>query len=68
MRVLMGVKMKMTNADKIRAMSDEELEELLFRARSSDTAPWCDYRKCKTESTCRVCRHNWLKQDVSDNG
>lgn len=58
----------MTNADKIRAMTDEELAHLLNTC-------VCPTKKCPKEfddrckmSDCEKCWRDWLKQEVSDNG
>ena len=52
-----------TNADRIRAMSDEELAKTI----SGDAIyPWCtEEEPCKYES-CTDCVLAWLKQEVSD--
>ena len=51
-----------TNADRIRAMSDEELEPTIL-AFKLGYAPWCDHH-CKNEGEygCDTCILNWLKQ------
>ena len=55
----------MTNADRIRAMTDEELAELL--------APvLCPYLDCPSElpfedtTTCKDCWLDWLRQEVDN--
>ena len=53
----------MTNADKIRAMTDEELAYVVM----------CQYGQCPDRFTCEEaycfrCSLDWLKQEVSDNG
>lgn len=53
-----------TNADKIRAMGDEELSGFLCKVRNGDAPMWCDYRKCETRSSCSACRLNWLKHEA----
>ena len=52
-----------TNADKFRAMSDEELAKTI----SGDAIyPWCtEEEPCKYES-CTDCVLAWLKQEVHD--
>jgi hypothetical protein len=55
----------MTNADKIRTMTDEELVGVV-------TCPhiYCQYSDDKYESeirSCNVCIRNWLKQEVFNN-
>ena len=56
----------MTNADRIRAMSDEELEEFI-RAISLCYEPWCDHH-CVMEGdyNCNSCLAKWLKQPVEE--
>ena len=51
---------KQTNADRIRAMTDEELAETI----SGDAIyPWCTEEPCKYES-CTDCVLAWLKQEA----
>lgn len=53
---------KATNADRIRDMSDEELEEGI-RSLSLGYEPWCDYHcKMKGEDDCNRCLRIWLQQ------
>ena len=52
---------KMTNANRIRAMTDEELSDFLGRQRYYPV--WCD-DNCQT--ACRDCRLKWLKEDVKE--
>ena len=53
----------MTNADRIRAMSDEELAEYIGQHtlcdRIQDEGDWCDKR-----AVCRDCLTDWLRQPV----
>ena len=59
----------MTNADKIRAMTDEELIKY-FRVGicsmiQMEEKKWC--RAVKGNGTgCFDCQYNWLKQEVED--
>ena len=54
-----------TNADRIRAMSDEELAK--FFDSEACLFPWCDMSCGDVEETpCRQCILKWLKQEVSD--
>lgn len=47
----------MTNADKIRAMTDEELVKHIV----------CEYQICeRDELDCNSCILDWLKQEVSE--
>ena len=47
----------MTNADRIRAMSDEELAEFISACGCPDHSNYC-------EASCTVCTLKWLKQPV----
>ena len=49
-----------TNADRIRAMSDEELAAMTKYTGCPDPHLPCG------ESTCYQCRLNWLRQPVKD--
>lgn len=55
---------KVTNADRIRSMSDEEMEDFLDRWALGDI----DYSKtfcslCDGQFDCHECRLDWLKQE-----
>ena len=50
----------MTNADRIRAMSDEELSAIILCTKQFDMNATCD------RMTCHQCALNWLKQPVKD--
>ena len=56
----------MTNADRIRDMSDEELAEFISRIEIGDFGPqvygktFCDL--CKVQYECDDCRLWWLQQ------
>ena len=57
----------MTNADRIRSMTDEELADMLsiFNCPASDHG--CN--DClKHMGNCAYCWLDWLKQEVCDNG
>lgn len=52
----------MTNADRIRSMSDEELAVVMYH-------PFCDTRtdkECKAFGDCNQCALEWLQQPVED--
>ena len=51
----------MTNADRIRSMTDEELAEFLFHAWNN--ASWCSAKDCPDEDSCLPCWLDWLKQE-----
>ena len=53
-----------TNADRIRAMSDEELAELIFDCVACDDCP-VGSKKCKREFVkCKDAALCWLKQEA----
>ena len=55
-------KRKQTNADRIRTMSDEELEDAI-RVISLGYEPWCDHHcKMQGEDNCNTCLKKWLQQ------
>ena len=60
----------MTNADKIRSMSDEELSEFISRIEIGDFGPqvygktFCDM--CKGQNECDDCRLWWLQQQAEE--
>ena len=60
----------MTNADRIRAMSDEELSEFISRIEIGDFGPqvygktFCDM--CKGQYECDDCRLWWLQQPAEE--
>lgn len=49
-----------TNADRIRAMSDEELAKFLY------TDPMCEGQRYCSEYGCEDCILDWLRQPVKD--
>ena len=52
-----------TNADRIRAMSDEELAEFIYRCEMSEidyAKTFCDL--CNGQYECDQCRLDWLQQ------
>ena len=52
-----------TNAQKIRAMSDEELAEFIYRCEMSEidyAKTFCDL--CNGQYKCGQCRLDWLQQ------
>ena len=52
---------KMTNAQKIRAMNDEELAEFL-----DENAEYCHVGLCKDGETCRICCLRWLQMTAEE--
>lgn len=56
-----------TNADRIRSMTDEELEDFLDRWGLGDinySKTFCDM--CEGQFDCHECRLDWLKQEATD--
>ena len=58
-RARLGLGDPMTNADRIRAMSDEELADFITNCGCYDHA-----RDCR--ASCKDCTMDWLKQPVED--
>ena len=62
LNVLDSAKKPQTNADRIRSMTDEELEDGIRKLRLG-YEPWCDYHcKMQGEGNCNICLKDWLKQ------
>ena len=62
---------RMTNADKIRAMTDEELAYFIAEQRFCTVNPIADEFRIDVTFQFVNCKNNmldWLKQEVSDNG
>lgn len=59
--------MPKTNADRIRAMSDEELATTIHALHLGWTGLWCDHH-CENEGDdgCDKCIAEWLKQPVEE--
>ena len=56
---------KQTNADRIRAMSDEELAE--FMSKSSGCGPEWDKEYCNSKQRCgENCWLDWMREEVDD--
>ena len=60
-----------TNADRIRAMSDEELAHAIlydFESETDERIPWCNFTNCNKMlmSDCEECIVTWLKNEVDD--
>ena len=54
----------MTNADRIRAMNDEELA--VFLVNYLGDVEYCHAGLCKDGETCRICCLRWLQQTVGE--
>lgn len=67
---------RMTNADNIRAMSDEELAEFISSGELAAICPVCEYYRTtscylETENTHKNCVSgiiNWLQSEVDEKG
>lgn len=53
----------MTNADRIRAMTDEELAEWIFQCLTAGPCPASS--SCIRDEDCVTCWLNWLKQEIN---
>jgi hypothetical protein len=58
------VRQPMTNGDRIRAMSDEELADFLGWRSLCGHIQIDHYEVCETRGVCGGCVLNWLKQTV----
>ena len=60
----------MTNADKIRQMSDEELAQHLFDVSNYACPPGKEFTTvfCGKYPDCKECWLDWLKQEVESDG
>ena len=58
----------MTNGDKIRAMSDEELaRNIMFRVQGDcSVCPASKICRSDSELTCKETVENWLRQEAKD--
>lgn len=55
-----------SNAERIKHMTDEELENFLGLV-SWEDEPWCEYRRdCDENMKCRECLREWLKQEAAE--
>ena len=68
---ILDKKPKQTNADRIRAMSDEELAGILTM-QSVVSPPWCSENyDCpyaeQDPARCDLCALDWLRQEVNQN-
>ena len=61
---------KMTNADRIRAMSDEELAGFLMKLMHNNVQCFGEgmfpYHPCPQEQNCKQCGLDWLQQPAED--
>ena len=56
-----------SNADRIRAMSDEELVEFIMRDIPCDLdITRCDYYYCDRTQNCKKCIMDWLQSEVEE--
>lgn len=54
-----------TNADRIRRMTDEELANWYF-SEFFPNAPYCNKLECYRDSPCEQCLLDWLKQEAEE--
>ena len=61
---------KMTNADRIRAMSDEELAGFLMKLMHNNVQCFGEgmfpYHPCPQEQNCKQCGIDWLQQPAGE--
>ena len=57
---------RITNADRIRAMSDEELAETIPCPYMRDCYDECKFGWHERTQTCEECKLEWLRQPVKD--
>lgn len=57
---------KQTNADRIRAMTDEELAEFLWNVDHNGLDEFCNKNPCPPNESCTECMLEWLKKEVED--
>lgn len=58
---------KMSNADRIRAMTDEELAEFIAEVRNAITCVISDEDSCRNpDEPCQKCWLRWLNQEEAD--
>ena len=53
-----------TNADRIRAMTDEELAKHLWNIRNAERCVISDQKRCIMFDDCIACWLDWLKQEA----
>lgn len=61
-----ALKPPMTNGDRIRTMSDNELAEILFSQRSCP--PGKSRLACEASGTCLECWTEWLAKPAAEDG
>ena len=59
------VRVKQTNADRIRAMSDEELAEVISGLGDCDTC-YLYHRRCSMNISCKDAVLEWLRKEAED--
>ena len=53
-----------TNADRFRAMNDEELAKYLWNIRNAERCVISDKKRCIMFDDCIACWLDWLKQEA----
>lgn len=64
-RRIFGKRLPQTNADRIRAMSDEELASEMCELTKPNCPPKHGWKLC-VESKCKQCWLDWLRQEATD--
>lgn len=59
---------KMTNADRIRSMTDEELAEFIGSTNSTIPCGTCPVELANDENGCVECILKWLQAEVEEGG
>lgn len=60
-----GKAKQMTNADRIRSMTDEELTDWYFD-KFFPCVPYCSvFDECPEHDDCKICLLEWLKQEYT---
>lgn len=65
-RNLYGVGDPLTNADRIRGMTDEELATFIGMRSLCGYIQDCRYELCENRGVCRGCIEEWLKQPAKE--
>ena len=53
----------MTNADKLRPLSEKEMAHFIFREIIAN-AKYCSIKECTDNDDCEYCMAEWLKQEA----
>ena len=56
---------RISNADRIRSMTDEEMANWYF-SEFFPNAPYCNKLECYRDSPCEQCLLDWLRTEVTE--